>query len=217
MSETYVIDATARDRAGKGAARAARREGLVPGVIYGDGKEPELFTMEKKDLTKLMHQPGFFTSIGEIELDGKKTRVLARDMQLDPVRDFPTHLDLLRVNQRTKLVIEVPVEFEDEDKSEGLKRGGILSVVRHTIAVRCRAGNMPEALTVSVGHLDINDSVHMSDMNLPEGVTPVEDRNFTIASVTAPSALRRKQADEAAGEEGEEGAEGEAAAESEDA
>lgn len=207
MAETHTLQAKPRERAGKGAARRDRRNGRVPGVIYGGGKEPLLVTFDPGTLDREIYQkPGFFTRLYDVQVDGSKGRQLAlcRDLQLDPVTDRPIHLDLLRVSERTEVTVEVPVHFVDEAESPGLERGGVLNIVRHTIEVVCRADAMPAHLEVSLAGLDINESAHISGVHLPDGVRPsIDDRDFTIATIAAPSAVKAEAAEEQAEAEAE--------------
>jgi large subunit ribosomal protein L25 len=184
MSETNELTAEVRDGVGKGAARAVRRQGKVPAVIYGDKKPPMPIALPLKELTRRLHAGGFLTHIATIDVDGEKIRVIPRDYQLDPVKDFLTHVDFLRVGEGARLRIEVPVHFRNEQASPGIKRGGALNVVRHTIELFVPADAIPESIDVDLTGLDIGDSLHISAVNLPEGVTPtITDRDFTIATI----------------------------------
>jgi large subunit ribosomal protein L25 len=208
MSDVAVLSARARDRVGKGSARAARREGLVPAVIYGDKKDPLAITVTMRELNKLLNKPGFFSHLIDIDLDGKKHRVLARDLQQHPVSDFAWHVDFLRVSATSELTVEIPVEFANEDASPGLKRGGVLNIVRHAVDVICLADNIPGSIQVDLSGLEIGDSVHISAVKLPEGVRPaIDDRDFTIATIAAPTvaseATEDEDGEEAEGEEAE--------------
>lgn len=219
MTETHVLKAQPRDRAGKGAARRDRREGRVPGVVYGAGKEPTLFTITPGWLDRELNKPGFYTRLYEIQLEGQKGKQLAicRDLQLDPVTDRPQHIDMLRVSAKTEVTVSVPVHFIDEEESPGLERGGVLNIVRHEVEMVARADNLPSYIEVSLKGLEINDSAHISMVELPDGARPtIEDRDFTIATIAAPSAVRAEEAEaqEAAEAEAEgEDAEGEEAPE----
>ena len=213
MSDIVVMPAVARDRAGKGPARAARRAGQVPGVIYGAKKDPNMIAVEERLLNKLLHQGGFFSTLFDVKVDGKAERVLARDVQFDPVTDKPVHIDFLRVSATTSVHVEVAVHFINEDKSPGLRGGGVLNVVRHEVELTCRADAIPQHIEVDLSGLDIGDGVHISMIKLPDGVHPtITDRDFTIATIAAPTVVRDEAAAEHAAAEGE--AE-EAAAESE--
>ncbi len=203
-TEKHELKAEARERVGKGSARSIRRSGKIPAVIYG-GKQPPLsITLPYKETSLKLHAGGFMTTVLDIELDGKKISVLPKAYQLDPVRDFLLHVDLLRVSKDTMVAVEVPVQFLGEDDSPGLERGGVLNVVRHTVELLCPAGEIPEFIDVPIGNLDIGDSVHISAVTLPKGITPViADRDFTIATIAAPAGLRSE-----ADAESEEDAEG---------
>lgn len=216
MSEISQISASLRERAGKGAARAARREGFVPAVIYGDKKDPVMIKIEARALRKMVESSAFFTNLVDVELDGKKHRVLPRDVALHPVTMQPEHVDFLRVSRSTTVTVAVPVTFINEDQSPGLSEGGVLNVVRYEIELICNAANIPEGLECDLSGAGLGDSIHISQMNLPDDVElTITDRDFTVATIAAPSAVKA-EAEEAAAEaaEGEEGAE-EAAGEAE--
>ena len=223
MSDVLSLAAEPRERAGKGSARAARRDGRIPAVIYGDKKPVIMVTLGRNELVKQYNRGTFLTSVYEIEVEGKKERVLPRDLQLHPVSDEPLHVDFLRLGKGSSIVIELPVIFTGEEDSPGLKRGGVLNVVRHAIECRCPGDAIPESLSVSLAGLDIHDSVHMSAVDLPEGTVPtITDRDFTIASVVAPSIMEEPEPEEEVLEgeelpEGEEGAEEAGEGEAEDA
>lgn len=217
MADIENLAVEPRERAGKGSSRAARRAGRIPAVIYGDKKSPEMITIAKNELVRLMGRGTFLTSLFEIELGGKKQRVLPRDLQLDPVFDNPLHVDFLRLSKGATVVIEVPVQFTGEEDCPGLKRGGVLNIVRHTIECNCPAEAIPDRLEVSLAGMEINDSIHISQITMPEGVEPtIADRDFTVATVVAPSGLKTEEEEAAEAEaallaEGEEGEEGEGA------
>jgi large subunit ribosomal protein L25 len=201
MSETYELTAEARERVGKGSARELRRNGKIPAVIYGDKQAPVSIALPYKDITQKIHGGGFMTTIATIDVDGKKYRVLPKDYQLDPVRDFTMHVDFLRVGKNTVVTVEVPVHFENDEASPGIKRGGVLNVVRHAVEVHCPADAIPDAFTADLTGLQIGDGIHISNITLPNGVTPtITDRDFTIATIAAPAVLT---AEEEAGEEAE--------------
>lgn len=210
MSDILEIAAAKRERAGKGIARALRREGQVPAVIYGDSKDPETIAVPRKELTKLFNTGRLTSTLMEIELDGKKQRVIARDVQLHPVRDDILHADFLRLGKGSKIAVEVSVTFLNEETCPGLKQGGVLNVVRYTVELNCPADNIPETIELDLADAQMNDSIHISEVALPEGVEPViSDRDFTIATIAAPAALKS----EGANADDEEGAEGDEAAE----
>lgn len=201
MAASYELKASARDRVGKGAARALRREGLLPAVIYGD-KQPALpITIPVKETTITLHKGGFLTHIGTIDVDGEKHRVIAKDFQLHPVRDDVMHVDFLRVAAGSTLTVEVPVHFLNEEICPGIKKGGVLNIVRHTVEMNVPADNIPEAIEIDLAKAQPGDSLHISAVKLPEGCHPtITDRDFTIATIAAPAGMK-----EAADEEGEEG------------
>lgn len=202
----YELKAEARERVGKGSARELRRNGLIPAVIYGDKQDPVSIALSRKDVTLKIHAGGFMTTLATIDVDGKKFSVLPKDYQLDPVRDFLMHVDFLRVSKDTQVTVDVPVHFENEEKSPGLKRGGVLNVVRHTVEFHCPANSIPDAITVDLTGLEIGDGIHISHVTLPEGVHPtITDRDFTIATIAAPAGL--KSDDNAAGDDVEDEAE----------
>ena len=200
------LKAMARDRVGKGAARELRRNNLVPAVIYGDKKEPLPISILTKDITKAIHAGGFLSTTIDVELDGKKHHVIPKDYQLDPVRDFVMHVDFLRVGAKTSLTIEVPVRFINEEESPGLRRGAVLNIVRHTVEVNCLASAIPDGFEIDLTGTEVGDSLNISMVKLPEGAVPtITDRDFTIATIAAPSALRSESSDSET-TEGEEGA-----------
>ncbi len=187
-----TLTAVKRERAGKGAARAVRNEGLVPGVIYGDKQPPAMFAIDPRQLLAQMARPGFWTHQFEIEIDGAKTLTMCQDLQVHPVTDRPIHVDFLRIRADSIVTVEVPVKFVKEEASPGLKRGGVLNIVRHEVEVHCSASAIPEILYADLTGLDVGDSIHISAIALPEGVKPtITDRDFTIATVVAPSGMKR--------------------------
>ena len=200
MSDVLTLAAEARDRAGKGASRAMRREGRVPAVIYGNKESAVAIHVEEKRLVKLLHTGHFMNSVVEIEVDGKTHRTLPRDVQFHPVTDRPIHVDFLRLSANATITVNVPVRFENEAASPGLKRGGVLNVVRHEIEVKAPADAIPDDILVDVTGFDVGDSIHISAVKLPKGVTPVIDRDFTIATIAAPSGLKSQEAAEDAAE-----------------
>ncbi|MFC4352089.1 50S ribosomal protein L25/general stress protein Ctc [Fodinicurvata halophila] len=209
MSETRTLKAEKRERAGKGGARAVRRAGMVPAVIYGAKKDPVLITLEERDMVREIYTPGFFTHLFNIEVGGKKEQVLARDVQLHPVKELPMHVDFLRVSAKSRVSVEVPVHFINDEECKGIKVGGVLNVVRHTVELDCSAANIPEYIEIDLTGYDVGDSIHISEVSLPNDVAPtITDRDFTIATIAAPSALKGEDEEEE-GEE-EESEEGEA-------
>ncbi len=206
MSEISKLSAEPRERAGKGAARAARRAGRVPGVIYGAKKDPVLITLDPQDLRREIGGGGFFGTLFDVEVGGGNERVLPRDLQLHPVTDRPLHVDFLRVSRDTRIDVMVPVVFLNEEESPGLKRGGVLNVVRYEVELSCQADAIPPQIEIDLTGRDIGDSAHISEVTLPEGVRPtITDRDFTIATIAAPSVIREEAAEaaEAAEAEGE--------------
>ena len=221
MAEVSTIAAAPREGVGKGAARAARRDGLVPGMIYGNKLEPVMISLERPVVDRELGQPGFFIRLVDIEVNGEKHRVLPREVQFHPVSDAPLHIDFLRFSASRKLDVAVPVRFLNEEESPGLKRGGVLNVVRHEVEVQCTADNIPNEFEIDVAGLDIGDAIHASAITLPEGVAfSITDRDFTVATIAAPTVMAAdEEEEEIEGEEGEgeEGAETEGEAAAEDA
>ena len=199
MAEMKTLTATVRSGTGKGAARSVRREGRIPGVIYGGGDAPESITLDYKDLNKLIYAGHFLTTIFEIDVGGRKERVIPRDYQLDVVRDTPMHIDFLRLKAGSSLRIDVPVHFINQDISPGLKKGGTLNIVLHTVEMRVPADAIPEAITVDLAKADINESIHISAVPLPEGCKPIiKDRDFTVATIVPPLVVEETPAAAAA-------------------
>ena len=189
--ESYELKAEAREGVGKGSARLVRRNGKIPAVIYGDKQPPLPIAVDYKELYYKIHGGGFMTTIATIDVDGKKVQVLPKDYQLDPVRDVPLHVDFLRVGKDTIVTVSIPVHFENEEKSPGIKRGGVLNVVRHEVEFTVPANAIPEFITVDLAGLEIGASVHISHIKLPDGVKPViQDRDFTVATVAGSSAMK---------------------------
>ena len=186
---SYELKAVARERVGKGSSRELRRNGLIPAVIYGDKQAPIAISLNTNEVTKRIHAGGFMTTIATIEVNGEKINVLPKDYQLDPVRDFTMHVDFLRVSGDTHVVVEVPVHFVNEEKSPGIKAGGVLNVVRHAVELHVLAGNIPESITADLAGLKVGDGIHISHVKLPKGTSPViADRDFTIATIAVPAA-----------------------------
>ena len=197
MSDIVELPAQSRERAGKGPARATRRAGNVPGVIYGAKKDPNLISVEERLLNKLLHQGGFFSTLFDVKVNGKAERVLARDVQFDPVSDKPVHIDFLRVSATTSVDVAVPVHFLNEEECPGITAGGLLNVVRYEVELTCRADAIPQHIEVDLTGLEIGDGVHISQVKLPEGVHPtITDRDFTIATIAAPTVVREETAAE---------------------
>ncbi|MEA1651573.1 50S ribosomal protein L25/general stress protein Ctc [Nitrospirillum sp. BR 11164] len=200
MTQIIALAAEARNGAGKGTARQTRRDGRIPAVIYGNKEKPVTISLEAVHFTRVLHKPGFFTHLYDVTVDGVTTRTLPRDVQFDPVTDRPLHVDFLRVSDTTEIVVKVPVEFVGHDASPGLKRGAVLNIVRHEVELHVRANNIPEHLTVNLDGVDVGASIHISSVTLPEGARPVIDRDFTIATVAAPSGLKSEENAAAAAE-----------------
>lgn len=213
MADVQTLAAEPRDRGGKGTARAARRNGQIPAVIYGNKEEPLMVTVQRRVLEQEISKSGFFIRLIDLDVGGTTHRVLPRDMQLHPVTDVPMHVDFLRYSADRKITVEIPVHFANETESPGIKSGGVLNIVRHAIEVLCTADQIPDAFEVDLTGLEIGDSIHASTLSLPGGVElTITDRDFTIATVAAPSIMPVEEETEALeGEEGVEGAEGESA------
>jgi large subunit ribosomal protein L25 len=195
MPEITTLSAERRTRAGKGAARATRRTGRVPGIIYGGDQDPVPISLEPRELSRVLAKRGFLATIIEVNLDDTVYRTLPRDVQYHPVSDAPMHVDFMRVGANSQVTVTVPVVFINPELSIGLRRGGILNIVSHGIAVTCLVDNIPEQLVVDLNGLDIGDSVHISALNFPPDSRPATtDRDFTIASIAASSAVREEAA-----------------------
>ena len=186
MSKSYELTAEARERVGKGSARELRRNGRVPAVIYGDKQAAISISLDYKELYYKIHGGGFLHTVATIDVKGDKIRVLPKDYQLDPVKDFPTHVDFLRVSANSRIKVEIPVHFINQDISVGLKRGGILNIVRHEVEFLCPVDAIPDAITVDLAGVDIGQSVHISAVKVPEGLKPTIERDFTIATIVSP-------------------------------
>jgi large subunit ribosomal protein L25 len=220
MSEQLTLPAEARDRAGKGASRALRRDGRVPAVVYGEKKDPLSIHVEEKLLAKMLSTGHFMNSVVMIDFKGKPHRTLPKAVDFHPVTSRPIHVDFLRIGEHTKVHVGVPMRFDNEDDSPGLKRGGVLNVVVHELEIVCDAASIPNEIHISLEGLEIGDSIHIGQVKLPDGVIPANtDEDFTVATIVAPSAMKAEEEEAApegevptVGEEGEaEG--GEAAAE----
>ncbi len=188
MAETKTLAAAVRSGTGKGAARSTRREGRTPAVLYGGGEAPTPLSLNSREVTKLIFAGHFLTTIFELDIDGKKERAIPRDYQLDVIKDFPVHVDFLRLKPGQRVKLEVPVHFTNHEAAPGLKRGGALNIVYHAIQMWVPADDIPEAITVDLTGLDFNDSVHISAIALPKGAKPTNpDKNFTVASISPPA------------------------------
>ena len=214
MSEQLTLPAEARNRAGKGASRHLRREGRVPAVVYGEKKEPLSIHVEEKLLSKMLSTGHFMNSVVMIELAGKETRTLPKAIDFHPVTSRPVHVDFLRISEHTKVHVAVPVRFDNEEASPGLKRGGVLNVVQHELELVCDAAHIPNEIHIQLDGLEIGDSIHISAVKLPNGVNPANmDEDFTVATIVAPSAMKSEEevaapADAVPTVEGEESEEG---------
>ncbi|HQS70867.1 MAG TPA: 50S ribosomal protein L25/general stress protein Ctc [Novosphingobium sp.] len=203
MSETLTLSAETRDRAGKGASRALRREGRTPAVIYGGNEEPVSIHLEEKALNKALGTGHFFNSVVELTVGGKTLRTLPKDVAFHPVSDRPLHADFLRVSKDSVVHVNVPVVFINEEKSPGLKKGGILNVVRHELELICSPDAIPDDVIVDVSGYEVGDSIHFSAVTLADNVAPaITDRDFTIATIVAPSALKSEEGEAEAEAEG---------------
>ncbi|MEQ1726079.1 MAG: 50S ribosomal protein L25/general stress protein Ctc [Sphingopyxis sp.] len=206
MSDQLTLSAELRNGAGKGASRALRNNGRVPAVIYGGNAEPTIIHVEEKALVKALMTGHFFNSVVDLAIDGKHHTTLPKDVAFHPVNDRPLHVDFFRVSKDTKLTVEVPVVFINEDLSPGLKKGGVLNVVRHEVELACDASHIPEQLEIDMTGYEVGDSVHISAVTLPAGAVPtITDRDFTIATVVAPSALKSSGGDTTKAEGEDEG------------
>ncbi len=208
MSDQLTLSAEARERAGKGASRALRREGRVPAVIYGNNEEPTTVHLEEKALMKALHTGHFMNSVVMVGVGGKDVRTLPKDVSFHPVTDRPLHVDFLRISEHAKVTVNVPVHFINELAAPGIKRGGVLNVVRHELELVCDAAEIPDEIAVDLTGFEVGDSIHISAVTLPKGVSSaITDRDFTIATIVAPSALKSSEGDsDDAPSEGEEAA-----------
>jgi large subunit ribosomal protein L25 len=198
MAEQAHVVAELRERAGKGVARATRRSGRVPAVIYGDSKEPVMISLDGKELAKMASNPAFFNHLVRIDVGGQSHEVLPRDVQLDAVSDRVIHVDFLRVSPTTRITVMIPAEFVGQDKCPGLRRGGVLNIVRREVEMRCAPRSIPEKLTFSLEGLDIGASIHIDAIDLPEGVSPTTTRNFTVATIAPPTVAAADEKSDAA-------------------
>ena len=209
MADQNIISGLVRERVGTGGARELRREGRLPAIIYGANQDPLAISLDPRDVNKGLVAGSFFSTVFDIDIGSDKAeRVLPRDVQFHPVTDRPQHVDFLRVTGETKINVEVAVVFQNEELSPGLKRGGVLNVVRHTIEIVCAVSIIPDRFEIDLTGTDIGDSIHVSSITMPDGVeSAITDRDFTIATVSAPTVMEEPEVEE--GIEGEEGEEGE--------
>lgn len=197
-SKKTALTALARAKAGKGAARATRRTGQIPGVVYGDNKEAVLISLLEKDLVKEASKQSFFTTLCDIDVAGQKILVVPRDVQVDPVTDRPVHADFLRVTDKTIIRVGVPVHVKNQKDSPGMAKGGVLNIVRHEIEVTCRANDIPAEFVIDLAGLDVGHSIHIGDVKLPANVKPTTQGNFTVVTLVAPSAMKSEVEEAAA-------------------
>ncbi|MFM5955412.1 MAG: 50S ribosomal protein L25/general stress protein Ctc [Novosphingobium sp.] len=203
MSDTLTLPAETRAQAGKGASRALRREGRVPAVVYGNNEAPASIHVEEKELVRQLGTGHFFNSIVEIVVGGQTVRTLPKDVAFHPVNDRPLHADFLRISKDHKVHVNVPVHFANEAASPGLKRGGVLNIVRHELDLICDPERIPDEISIDVTGLEVGASIHISHVSLPEGATSaITDRDFTIATIVAPSGLRSEEGDNSKTEAG---------------
>ena len=196
MAELVEMKAALRDTTGSAAARKMRKAERVPAIVYGGNKDAQNISVERKAVWRQLETGHFLSTVYMLDLEGEKVRVIPRDVQLDVVRDFPLHVDFMRVSKSSRIDVEVSVSFVDEEKSPGLKRGGVLNIVRHTVELSCPADAIPESIEFSLAGLDIGDSIHISAVTLPANVTPtITDRDFTIATIVASSAMKPEEED----------------------
>jgi large subunit ribosomal protein L25 len=194
MAETPVLEAVARTGTGKGAARQARREGMVPGVIYGGGAEAQAISVKFNTLLRQLKAGRFLSTLINVRVEGQDNTVICRGVQRDVVKDLPTHVDFLRLTDRSRIALHIPIEYVNREKSPGLRRGGVLTEVRHDLELYVIAGNIPEKVVIDLAGTDINDTIHISNVDLPAGASPViADRDFAIANIQAPSGLRSEE------------------------
>ena len=203
MAENKTLNATARAGTGKGAARAARRENLVPGIVYGGGEEPTPINIKFNELFTTLKAGGFLSTLLTLKIDGKDERVICRGVQRDVVKDLPVHVDFLRLSSKSRINLMIPVHFLNEETSAGLKKGGTLVVIRNEVELKVTAGDIPDHLEVDLAEVEIGDTIHMSDIKLPKGTRPmIMDRDFVIANIGASKTVALDDEDEAeAGEE----------------
>jgi large subunit ribosomal protein L25 len=193
MATVKDLKATARPKAGKGAARAERREGRVPAVIYGDGKPPMPISVDLREIGQRIYAGHFLTTLHDVEVDGVKHRVIPRDYQLDPIRDTPVHVDFMRLGVGAQIRVNIPVHIINADQAPGVKRGGTVNIVTHAIEVRCPADSIPTSIDVDVTGLEIAHSRHLSDIKLPEGIKVVTNRDLTLVTIVPPSGFIEEQ------------------------
>lgn len=201
MSEQLTLSAEARERAGKGASRALRNQGRVPAVVYGEKQEAQPIHVEEKALVKVLNTGHFMNSVVMIDVGGSQTRTLPKDVQFHPVTDRPLHVDFLRIAEHATVTVHVPIHFINDEAAPGLKRGGVLNAVRHDLELVCDAAEIPEEVKIDLTGLEIGDSIHISQVQLPEGTkSAITDEDFTVATIVAPSGVKSEAAEAAAAE-----------------
>jgi len=194
MAQVQELKAEAREGRGKGPSYQARTKGLIPGIVYGGKGEPETVNVDARTLERHIEKGAFLTTLLMLDVAGKKTRVIPRQLQLDPVSDRPVHVDFMRLAEGATVRLEIPVHFRGQGESPGLKKGGVLNIVRHAMELICPADRIPNEVLVDVSKLDINESIHISSLNLPEGVKPtIRGRDFTVCSIVAPTSVVEEQ------------------------
>ncbi|MCA1456191.1 50S ribosomal protein L25/general stress protein Ctc [Bradyrhizobium sp. BRP22] len=199
MATVKELKATARPKSGKGAARAERRAGRVPGVIYGDNKPPLPISVDDRELRQRILAGRFLTTLFDIDLEGKKHRVIPRDYHLDPVKDFPLHVDFMRLGEGATIRVSVPLHVINAETAPGVKRGGTVNIVTHTIDLECSVENIPQYIDADVGALEISYSLHLSDIKLPKGVKALSREDATLVTIVPPSGYAEEQKAAAAG------------------
>lgn len=204
MSNLVTINAEKREKSGRGSARASRREGYIPAVIYGGDTEPEIITVRRQDIMREIEKGAFLSTLFNIDFSGSAQRVLPKDVQLHPLKDWAEHVDFVRMPAGSRTVLNVPVAFLNQETSPGIKRGGILNVVRYEIELNVDVDNIPESIQVDLAEANVGDSIHISAVTLPEGVKPTIERDFTIATIAAPSGMTDEEEGEATEEVAEE-------------
>ena len=208
------LEVETRAGTGKGAAREARRNGMVPGIVYGGGEEPQAIQISFNKLLKQLRAGRFMSTLQNMKIEGQEDfRVICRNVQRDLVKDLPTHIDFMRLRRTTKIALFIPVEVVGEDVSPGLKKGGVLTLVRPEVELTVTAGDIPESITIDVSETEVGENITISSVNLPEGAVATIDRDFVIATLSAPSSLKSADDGEDDAAEGEEAPAEEAAAE----
>ena len=191
MSKIVNLKATARGQGGKGASRAVRREGRVPAVVYGDKKDPQLVSLAYNELEMHVQSGRFLSTLIDLEIEGATVRAIPRDIQFEPVRDFITHVDFLRLGKNARIAVAVPVHFKNQEICPGIKKGGVLNIVSHEIELYCPADFIPDDIVIDLANLEMGKSVHIGDVQLPANVAPVSrDHGMTIATITAPGGVQ---------------------------